>query len=181
MSYTVFGASRQNSKIGAQGPRGFQGIKGEKGEIGPKGDKGDIGQKGDKGDIGPKGDVGARGEKGNNGDIGQKGEKGDKGEIGQSGASIAAVDIIQDQNVLTFMFKKDDGSIIEAEPVTFPFSENTIPKEVVYITDIGVIPGIDKSSIRVNKSDGTQNILPILLLPEANEIVKKKPSLFSKK
>jgi Collagen triple helix repeat (20 copies) len=203
MSYTVFGASRQNSKIGAQGPRGFQGIKGEKGEIGPKGDKGDIGQTGDKGDIGPKGDVGARGEKG---DIGQQGEKGDKGDIGprgiqgengdkgeagptgpkgdkgdigprgEKGPELSDVLILQDEQTFSFKFIKNDDTSIVTDALSLPFSDNMILQDKVYIVDIEIIPGVNQYSIKYHKSDGTYKILEPMLLSESNIFPRKKNS-----
>src|SRR6266481_6381696 len=87
---------------------------------------------------GPRGIPGIKGEKGNTGDIGLK---------GKDGSTITDVEITQDEKTFSFKFVKSDDTTIVTDPLTLPFSDNNIPRDIVYITDIEIIPGVDQFSI----------------------------------
>ena len=186
MSYTVFGAAKYKTKSGSEGQRLIPGIKGDKGDTGPIGSKGDTGQtgsKGDKGDTGPtgskgdKGDTGYIGPKGDTGAIGPKGDTGAIGPKGKEGSTISHVEIIQDEQTFSFKFVKSDDTIMVTGNLALTFADNTIPKDIVYITEMDVIPGIDQFSIKYHKSDGTFKTLEPVLFPDANVIPRKKNSI----
>lgn len=99
-------------------------IKGDRGEKGPRGQKGPRGAQGEDGERGPRGEKGDRGEAGIRGPMGSPGVQGLKGEQGKPGLDapyVIDIEIIKKtKNDISFIFKYNDGSEIETNPVELP-------------------------------------------------------------
>ena len=96
-------------------------LKGDKGEKGEKGDQGIQGEKGDQGIQGEKGDQGIQGEKGDQGIQGEKGDQGIQGEKGDTGATISALEWVEDkwgiESYLRVTLNDDNSTVVDSEKV----------------------------------------------------------------
>lgn len=106
-------------------------LKGVRGQRGRQGRQGDKGEKGDKGDPGRDG-LSIRGLPGMTGPRGFPGVKGEQGNDGQDAPYVIGIDVKQEKNYITFIFKYSDGNEIRTNRVTLPQSNN-----ITYISNGG--------------------------------------------
>lgn len=143
---------------GEKGARGQRGRQGPQGEIGPQGPKGENGLS-IRGEIGPQGPQGI------------PGQKGKDGKDGKDAPEITDVSIDQKENELQFLFKKENGDILETNKIILPKGKQSVIQTVVAGGGIGSILNdtLDPtgfvnrtdSSISFNSTTRTFTIAPI--------------------